>query len=342
MKSNKKGFTLIELIAVIIIFGILMVIAVAAISRYIYDSKVESYINTINNLAYSVKYGVISGDKSYKVGNRRVFYLTEIDLEKGDNKNSPFGSFIDSYSYILVDKNGSDYTYKVQSKDSSGYCITLTEIDKLTKQGIKKGSECDNLQEQYEYVIGDKVSFLEKNWIVLKNSSFKDNYVTLIKETVLTNSELGAYTINSVSDTSYFGNTNVYSNSTAKLVLESYMSRKSITDVLTDEVDGYKIRLITLDELISLGLLRKSSVSYYNIDVQNTPEWLYKNFGENRNNVSNYWTMTPYNGPYSGSGYRMWCMNFYSSGVSYCDVRSSNVGVRPVINLLKTALPAQS
>ena len=38
IKHKKKAFTLIELLAVIIILGILMIIAIPAVSKYIRDS----------------------------------------------------------------------------------------------------------------------------------------------------------------------------------------------------------------------------------------------------------------------------------------------------------------
>ena len=48
MKKNKKkkAFTLIELLAVIIILGVLMLVAVPSVTGYISNSRKEAYINT--------------------------------------------------------------------------------------------------------------------------------------------------------------------------------------------------------------------------------------------------------------------------------------------------------
>ena len=41
--KDKRGFTLIELVAVIIVLGILLVIAVPTVSQYIKESRVTAY-----------------------------------------------------------------------------------------------------------------------------------------------------------------------------------------------------------------------------------------------------------------------------------------------------------
>lgn len=41
---NNKGFTLVELLAVIIILGLLMVIATPSITKYISNARVKTYL----------------------------------------------------------------------------------------------------------------------------------------------------------------------------------------------------------------------------------------------------------------------------------------------------------
>ncbi len=47
---KNKGFTLIELLAVIIILGVIMLIAIPSVTRYINDSRKETYIDTAKQI----------------------------------------------------------------------------------------------------------------------------------------------------------------------------------------------------------------------------------------------------------------------------------------------------
>ena len=53
--NKKKGFTLIELLAVIIILGVIMLIAIPSVTRYISDSRKNSYIDTARQIVLSVR-----------------------------------------------------------------------------------------------------------------------------------------------------------------------------------------------------------------------------------------------------------------------------------------------
>ena len=197
----------------------------------------------------------------------------------------------------------------------------------------------------YDYVIGDVIEFAGSNWRVVKNSTNTDDYVTLMKERVLTNAELGNYAFRTEYDTmSYYwddychpaaygysntrykcDNKNSYATSKVKEMLEGTYINTIGTDNLK-EIDGYKIRLITYDELTSnLGCVNNDCTS------SQYATWVYQNFGDPIKMASTYYTMTPH--PDYSSG--VWGVNGAGSlGNGYVN-GGFGAGIRPVINLLK-------
>ena len=195
-----------------------------------------------------------------------------------------------------------------------------------------------------EYLVGDTVEFAGSNWKVIKNSTAEEDYVTLMKETILTNSELGEYALGTGYETmSYYwddnchptaygysrdswscDNTNSYATSKVKEVLETrYLP--TIGETNLKEVDGYKIRLITVDELTSnLGCVNDNCTS------SQYATWLYQNC-EGR--ILAYWTMTPDSDNSSSVWYVTSSGQIYHYFATYY-----HRGVRPVINLLKSAI----
>ena len=206
------------------------------------------------------------------------------------------------------------------------------------------------------YSIGDVVNFAGSNWYVIKNSSSQEDYVTLLKEKILINEELGNYAYNETYDTmayywsdtchssNSYGYTNYdysgceghndYEGSKVKEYLEgTYINTLGETNL--KEVDGYKIRLIKTSELNeNLGWFDLDKYATES-DNSNVPTWVNQNFGEvsdNSNGAYGYWTMTSHPD--------------YSSGVWFVgtvgDLRSGIIyysgGVRPVINLLKSSI----
>ena len=228
----------------------------------------------------------------------------------------------------------------------------------------------------YDYVIGDQITFAGSNWYVIKNSSTEEDYVTLMKEQVLTSSELGEYaysytetctadnvtngeygcttegeTVTDTRDTIqyYWSDTchsdgygytdydasgcsghNDYEGSKVKEYLEgTYINTLGENNL--KEVDGYKIRLITTDELnANLGWVNLNTTAKTDNENANVPTWIYQNFGDTNKGVWGYWTMTPLS-EYSSL---VWFVS--DAGHLYNNIVSFNYGVRPVINLLKS------
>ena len=118
-KNNKKGFTLIELLAVIIILGILLLIAVPVVSKYITDSRKKTYKNNLLKMVDEVSNNVnsLSGGYTFSSSEYLIVPLACVELEKGSNTKSPFGTYEPHNSFIVATWNnetgGTGFKYYV-------------------------------------------------------------------------------------------------------------------------------------------------------------------------------------------------------------------------------------
>jgi len=132
---KNKAFTLIELLAVIIILGILMLIAIPSVTNYINNSRKSTYINTVNQLVKATIAKVNSGDLNM-FDTDTTYYVpcTCIKLENGEAK-SPYGKF--DPAYVVVTFDGDNYHYYFTGKDVQNMGVpTLTSADILSKESI--------------------------------------------------------------------------------------------------------------------------------------------------------------------------------------------------------------
>ena len=132
-KNNKKGFTLIELLAVIIILGILLLIAVPVVSKYITDSRKKTYKNNLLKMVDEVSNNVnsLSGDYTFNNKEYLIVPFSCIDLEKGSNTKSPFGTYDSNNSFVVVTWNnetgGTGFKYYVTTLDDGGYGVNIMD-----------------------------------------------------------------------------------------------------------------------------------------------------------------------------------------------------------------------
>ena len=159
-KHNKKGFTLVELLVVIVIIGILAAVIIP---------------NVANNIEKANK---SAAEQEAKVKYNEV--LSALKLEEGDKAPENFFYFGDKYVVYL--KNGSlqaDKTKKIDTdkvtvpanltalteqnvKDAFGASVTLTEGDiavKLVENGYEFAKYVGSTWKQYKLADG---KFVEK------------------------------------------------------------------------------------------------------------------------------------------------------------------------------------
>ena len=160
MKKNNKGFTLVELLAVIVILGLLMAIAIPSVTKYITQSRVKTLVSSMDSYVTAIVTQVNAGE--YKFSDSTKVFAVPIEcisLEKGGT--NPFGNWHqanDAYwAYVLVhyDNENYNYEYGFTFKDDAGYGLYPTKFDLITNDLVRTGYE--DLSKPFSGVISNFV-----------------------------------------------------------------------------------------------------------------------------------------------------------------------------------------
>jgi len=186
-------------------------------------------------------------------------------------------------------------------------------------------SMCNKINAYTEYKIGDKVTYNDIDFYVIKDSSSKDDIVSMLKAEPLSAKEISTYSagtgaLTHINGGMQYGPTSDYSTSYVKTTIEAWTEENI-------KIGLQEVRLLRIDELLNFGYeYVEEGTSKQYINTESTPIWLY-------NSSYMYLTMSPWN----DSDSYVWC--FYKNGmVAQCGVLTNYYVVRPVIVLSKTAL----
>ncbi len=176
--NNDRAFTLIELLAVIIILGVLMLVAIPSVTVYISNARKNAYVDTAReviagarNLVNEGKLDTFSPDTTYYIK------ASCIKTENGgkDGATSPYGSFVDDETYVIVTYNESDFDYYWVSRDTAGQGVPEPiEANDLDIEDIKSGIESGSIHTK-------PISFEKSNVLVINDTcdSYEKADVTL-------------------------------------------------------------------------------------------------------------------------------------------------------------------
>ena len=127
---NNKGFTMIELLASMVLLGILMIVAVPTVLKVMDDSRKTTIINDskkfVSNVEYKVKHNNNYIRRPRTTGQCILLTLGYLDLGS-EFKEGPHGgsySLEDSYVVVKLKSYGNASTGNVQTYD---YYVTLVE-----------------------------------------------------------------------------------------------------------------------------------------------------------------------------------------------------------------------
>ena len=332
MKEKNKGFTLVELLAVIVILALIALIATPIILNVINDAKKQAAKDSAYGYMDAVEKYIVSSeleDKSIQDGTYRVE-----DLNK---KISVKGSTPDNGNIEI--KNSSVKSYDI---GIDGYVVSNGKVEKVsTTKSFKNGTAV-----YYNPVSREKCTgYTEANSTTGKNSGCMKWYVFNDKE--------GNATVNVILD----------HNTTARVAWNSTGNNsemKEVADALKKDTRTWKntARLITANEIAKITEKTGFDASKKNQDwfcldtnqpdttsycakAQGTSEyaWLFDytyectNYGCNTSDLSTwgYWTSSPSK---DNSTYA-WRVDF--NGILYCyTVTRADNGVRPVITISKS------
>lgn len=162
-KINNMGFTLIELLAVITIMGILMMVAIPAVSRTIENSRrdtfadnVRTYINTVRNAVLADELVCGTGDVPMSAQPDGVYYLKlcTADLSGKCDKQqtedlmetvakSSWGS-AELYGYVVWNKLESKSKYEAYIVDSAKHGMSAQTAELSIKRTTIKTSGAED------------------------------------------------------------------------------------------------------------------------------------------------------------------------------------------------------
>ena len=189
--KNKKGFTLVELLAVIAILAILVIIAIPNVLKMFNDAKKNSFLTEAKTV-YSEAGKKYISDSITSPGNNEHIYCKS----KTDSLNLLSLSGREINYYIKTDSNGNvntivvwDDTRYVAKKDSKIDVTSLTE-SKDTTDDIKNAT-CENIVEvvglvdkiKPEYKVTGSVTFEDRQHLSLniKMNNMNDSTFSKVK-----------------------------------------------------------------------------------------------------------------------------------------------------------------
>ena len=301
VKKKKSAFTLIELIAVLVIMAIIALIVTPLVMNIIRKARVAADKRSIDAYGRSIELAIAG----YLLDNGKFpTDVSELTIEYSGNKVECSTTQLNSDSSVYltgctVGGRTVDYAY---GSDKTPPAPTYTA-----------------------YTVGNQVSYNNVNYYVIENSDTTQATVKLLKAEPLTAEEIADYKPSeaqaSGNGMQYHSSSNEYDGSYVKTVVDAWKAAKAPA--------ATEARLITRDEYQAMTVVETYETPT-ETGTRYVPQydWMY-------NSKYWYWTMSPY----SDSASVVWGV-YYSGGLGDRGVRGSDSVVRPVIILSKSLISA--
>ena len=142
---KKNGFSLIELLAVIVIIAVGGTIAIVAVSKNILNSRDSSVVDLAKTYMESARTMRAKDDIYYnpKSGEATILPCNQINGTEIEHKDSTgYGDVLDEYCYIGVVNHGNNkYSYYMTLVDDTYHMLIDKEYNSVTEDDVLVGSE---------------------------------------------------------------------------------------------------------------------------------------------------------------------------------------------------------
>ena len=143
--KNRKGFTLVELLAMLVVLGILMAVTIPNITGILGNSRLNKTKNDATQIVETAKTRIAKDPSIPKPKNNECLILTLnfIDDNEEFTKGANGGDYQQFDSFVLYTREGSEYKYYlrlIEQEDGKYKGILLRDsktIDAIKGQDIK-------------------------------------------------------------------------------------------------------------------------------------------------------------------------------------------------------------
>ena len=175
MRKSNKGFTLVELLASLVIVGLLAIFALPTVVNLLGNSREKLYITDAKKLISQAEYKFrVASSEIEKPDNGDCLVLSMVYLDNSDFANSPNnGKYVREASYVVVKNNNGNFEFSVE---------LVEEIKDGVYKGVKLTSEFNLKSNSIRHVDSfqkNDLNFVENNETLRKydGKQLNSNYI---------------------------------------------------------------------------------------------------------------------------------------------------------------------